>query len=80
MIVKFEVEYLAELGWPDTVEIGTRIARLGRSSIVFEQAIFQNGVCAAISSNVMVMIDVVTRKSAALRDDVALVFADLMVG
>jgi len=80
VIVKFEVEYLAELGWPGKVEIGTRIARLGRSSIVFEQAIFQKGVCAAISSNVMVMIDVVTRKSAALPDEVALVLADLMVG
>ena len=80
VIVKFEVEYLAELGWPGTVEIATRVARLGRSSIVCEQAIFQNGVCAAVSSNVMVMIDVDTRKSAALPDEVALVFGDLMVG
>tara|TARA_B110000305_G_scaffold145986_1_gene162173 strand:+ start:1006 stop:1437 length:432 start_codon:yes stop_codon:yes gene_type:complete len=79
VIVKFEVEYLAELGWPGTVEIGTRVARLGRSSIVCEQAIFQNGVCAAASTNVMVMIDVETRKSAALPDEVALVFGDLMV-
>lgn len=80
VIVKFEVEYLAELGWPGTVEIGTRVAMLGRSSIICEQAIFQNGVCAAVSSNVMVMIDVETRKSAALPDEVALVFGDLMVG
>ena len=80
VIVKFEVEYLAELGWPGTVEIGTRVARLGRSSIVCEQAIFQNGVCAAVSSNVMVMIDVETRKSAALPEEVALGFGDLMVG
>ena len=79
VIVKFEVEYLAELGWPGTVDIGTRVVRLGRSSIVCEQAIFQNGVCAAISSNVMVMIDVVTRKSAALQDEVAAVFTDLML-
>ena len=79
VIVKFEVEYLAELGWPGTVDIGTRVVRLGRSSIVCEQAIFQNGVCAAISSNVMVMIDVVTRKSAALPDEVAAVFTDLML-
>jgi acyl-CoA thioester hydrolase len=79
VIVKLEVEYLAELGWPGTVEIGTRVVRLGRSSIVCEQAIFQNGVCAAISSNVMVMIDVVTRKSAALPDEVAAVFTDLML-
>ncbi len=80
VIVKFEVEYLAELGWPGTVEIGTRVAKLGRSSIVCEQALFQNGVCAAVSSNVMVMIDALTRKSAALPDDVASVFTDLMVG
>ena len=79
VIVKFEVEYLAELGWPGTVEIGTRIARLGRSSIVFEQAIFQNGICAAVSTNVMVMIDVVTRKSAALPEDVAGALSHLRV-
>ena len=80
VIVKFEVEYLAELGWPGTVEIGTSIAKLGRSSIVFEQALFQNAVCVAISSNVMVMIDAATRKSAALTDDLAGAFADLVVG
>jgi len=80
VIVKFEVEYLAELGWPGTVEIGNSIAKLGRSSIVFEQALFQNAVCVAISSNVIVMIDAATRKSAALTDDLAGAFADLVVG
>ena len=29
VIVKFEVEYLAELAWPGTVEIGTRVAEVG---------------------------------------------------
>ena len=78
VIVKFEVEYLAELAWPGIVEIGTRVVKLGRSSIVCEQAIFQHGVCAALSTNVMVMIDAETRKSAPLPDHVASVFTDLM--
>ena len=78
VIVKIEMEYLAELTWPGRVGIGTRILRLGRSSITSEQAIFQNGRCAAVSTNVMVMIDEATRKSVLLPDSAAATFADLM--
>lgn len=79
VIVKIEIEFLAELKWPGTVDIGSRIKKIGRSSIVFEQAIFQGGKCASVSTSVIVMIDAVTRRSAALPEDVVGVFADLMV-
>lgn len=78
VIVKFEVEYLAELAWPGVVTVGTRAVRFGRSSITFEQAIFQNSACAAVSSNVIVRIDRLTRKSAPLPEDVVARFNDLV--
>lgn len=78
VIVKFEVEYLAELAWPGAVTIGTRAVKFGRSSITFEQAIFQNNACAAVSSNVMVRIDRLTRKSAPLPENVVASFNDLV--
>ncbi len=80
VVVKIEMEFLAELTWPGAVEIGSRIKKIGRSSIVFEQAIFQNGKCASVSTNVMVMIDAATRKSAALPETAVEAFADLVVG
>lgn len=79
VIVKMELEFLAELSWPGEVVIGTRIKKLGRSSIVSEQVIFQNEVCAARSTNVMVMIDAVTRQSAALPSEAHQALADLVV-
>lgn len=78
VIVKIEMEFLAELTWPGMVEIGSRIAKFGRSSIIFEQAIFQHGKCASVSTNVMVMIDAATRKSAPLPETVVEAFADLV--
>ena len=45
---------IARLNWPGEVGVGTRVARIGRSSMTLEQAIYQNGVCAATAENVIV--------------------------
>ncbi|MDA9664477.1 MAG: thioesterase family protein [Porticoccaceae bacterium] len=79
VIVKIAIEFLAELSWPGSVEIGSRVAKVGHSSIMFEQAIFQGDKCASVSTSVMVMIDKVTRKSAGLPEDVAERLADLII-
>lgn len=43
VIARLELDFRAELLWPGEVEIGSRIASIGRSSIRLEQAIFQGG-------------------------------------
>ncbi|MGR7995953.1 MULTISPECIES: acyl-CoA thioesterase [unclassified Xanthobacter] len=63
VIVRLELDFRAELMWPGEVEIGTRIATVGRSSIGLSQALFQNGVCAATAQTVLVLFD--TRARAA---------------
>jgi len=43
VLARIEIDFLKELRWPGTVEIGTGIAEIGRSSYVFSQAIFNDG-------------------------------------
>jgi len=61
--VRLEIDFLRELRWPGTVEIGTAVADIGRSSYRFAHAIFHEGGCAATGYTTMVLIDRETRRS-----------------
>lgn len=63
VIAKLEIDLRAELTWPGRVEIGTRIARIGNSSVALEQALFQGERCAATANTVIVLMNDETRKS-----------------
>jgi len=66
VIARLVVEFVGELQWPGTVDIGTRVARVGRSSVTLEQARFQDRRCCATGESVIVQVDDVTRSSTAL--------------
>ncbi|WP_417683797.1 acyl-CoA thioesterase [Roseibium sp.] len=68
VIARLELDYLAELTWPGSVEIGTRIAELGRSSVKIVQEIFQDGVAKAQAHSVLVQVNLTTRRSQALSE------------
>src|SRR5690242_6638288 len=38
VLARLVLDYRREMHWPGTVEIGTRVERIGRSSVVLEQA------------------------------------------
>jgi len=63
VLARIEIDFLKELHWPGTIEIGTAIAEIRRSSYVFSQVIFSNGDCAARARSTMVLIDRATRKA-----------------
>ena len=69
VLARIEIDFLKELRWPGTVEIGTAIAEIGKSSYVFAQAIFNEGACAARARSTMVLIDRATRKARPLPAD-----------
>jgi acyl-CoA thioester hydrolase len=56
-IARFVIDYRAELFWPGTVEIGTGVKTIGRSSFTFSQGLYQNGKCVAIAETVLVQVD-----------------------
>jgi acyl-CoA thioester hydrolase len=72
VIARLAIDYRSELFWPGRVEIGSAVKSVGRSSVIFTQALFQNGLCAATAESVVVQVDGKTRKSAPLRDETRL--------
>eukprot|EP01032_Pedospumella_encystans_P038587 gene38587-43723_t len=63
VLAKLDIDYIAEVLWPGTVEIGTRVTRVGRSSVTMQQAVFQAGRLCASAETVVVHFDQTTRKS-----------------
>lgn len=68
VIARLDLAFRRELRWPGRVEIGTRVASLGRSSVGLSQALFQDGACVATAQTTVVLIDTRTRKAAPLSE------------
>jgi len=57
VIVKLTVAFLAQAHYPGEVLIGTRVERVGRTSVTFGQGLFKDGICFATSEAIMVWVD-----------------------
>lgn len=68
LVVETGCRYHASLGFPDPVEVGLRVARLGTSSIRYELGVFGAGddLAAAEGFFVHVCVDAATRRPVAL--------------
>lgn len=62
-----QLDFHAEVNWPGDVDIGTRVEKIGRSSITFEQAVFQHEQLKAIGSTIIVQMNNTTQRSEPLR-------------
>jgi hypothetical protein len=63
VLARLILDYRREMRWPGAVEIGTRVERIGRSSITLAQALFQNDCCVATAQSVAVLIDARSRRA-----------------
>lgn len=63
VVARLEIDFLGELKWPGTVEIGTAVEEIGRSSYRFAHALFCKDVCVATGRTTMVLIDRDTRRA-----------------
>lgn len=57
MAVHLTVDYRSPLTFPGTVDIGTRVMRMGRRSMTIAAAVFDGNRCAATCECVMVTVD-----------------------
>jgi acyl-CoA thioester hydrolase len=62
-IVRLELDFRGELYYPGTIDIGTRVLAIGRSSFRLGQGIFASERCAATAECVMVLLDPKTHKA-----------------
>ena len=69
VLARLTIEFRAPLRFPGRVEVGTRPARIGRSSVVFTQGMFAGEVCAATAVAVAVLADRGTERSTPLPDE-----------
>jgi acyl-CoA thioester hydrolase len=67
VIARLVIDYLEELSYPGTVEIGSRVARLGTKSLTLAHGIFKDGGerCLATAECILVFFDVARRASVA---------------
>ena len=68
LVVETQCNYFAPLAFPQTVEAGLRVARLGRTSVRYEVALFAQGedLCAARGHFVHVYVDRLSRQPVSL--------------
>lgn len=66
VLVRIEVDYMREVRWPGTVDIGTGVAEFGRSSFKVAQALFRDGAVCAMARATLVCMDKDTRKATPL--------------
>jgi acyl-CoA thioester hydrolase len=79
VVARLEIDFLGELHWPGTVEIGTAVEEIGTRSYRFIAAVFHNGACAAIGRTTMVLIDRETRRSLPLPPELIARLKELML-
>ncbi len=75
VIARLILDFRAEMLWPGTVEIGTAVLGIGRSSFTLGQGIFKDGTCVATAETVLVLMDEATRRSTPLPEPVRDVLA-----
>ncbi|HEY0832387.1 MAG TPA: thioesterase family protein [Azospirillum sp.] len=80
VIARLELDFLGEMNWPGTVDVGTAVLSVGRSSFRLGQGIFSNGACAGTAETVIVLMDEETRRSAPLPDDLRARLESLRLG
>jgi acyl-CoA thioester hydrolase len=69
VMVRQEIDYLQELHWPATLDIGTAVETFGRSSFAVIQAVYSKDICAAVARATMVCIDLEKRRPVPLPED-----------
>jgi acyl-CoA thioester hydrolase len=57
VLARLEIDFRGELFWPGELVIGSRVAKIGRTSLTCDQAIFQHGTCRVLSRSTMVHIN-----------------------
>jgi acyl-CoA thioester hydrolase len=69
VLARYIIEYHRPLEFPGSVDVGTTITRIGRSSYTFGQAVFHGEECAATAEAVQVRVDPKTGRSMPLSDE-----------
>lgn len=66
VIVRLELDFVAEMTWPGDVRIETEVLRLGRRSFTLRQRLHSGGALCANAVTVLVVMDRATRRAVSI--------------
>jgi acyl-CoA thioester hydrolase len=69
VLARVEIDYRAELYWPASLDLGSAVVRVGRSSVTVIQGVFHGDRCVATGREVLVMVETATGRPAPLPDE-----------
>ena len=69
MLVNVDINYHGQLHFPCDIDIGTRLLKIGTSSVTTIQAMFDGTRCCATQRSVLVHVDRATDRAAAISTD-----------
>jgi acyl-CoA thioester hydrolase len=69
VLARVEIDYLAEVHWPASLDLGIAVVKLGRSSVTVIQGVFLGDRCVAKGREVMVMVETATGRSMPIPDE-----------
>lgn len=69
VIASLKLDFIKEIVWPGNVEIGTGVIKIGNSSIVLFQKLFQNNFCVAMAETVIVQVHNAQKGSSPLSEN-----------
>lgn len=80
-VVHSQCHYISPLAYPDAIEIGLRVEKLGNSSVTYQLGVFKmnEDKASAHGSFVHVFVDRSTNKSIAIPDDIRSAFESILV-
>ncbi len=70
VIARLDIQFRAQAHYPGTVAVGTRVLRIGNSSITLGQGLFTGERCIATTESVVVLVDPDTERGMTLPDEV----------
>ncbi len=81
MVAETGCRFYSEVAFPQALEVGMRVARLGASSVRWELALFREGTELASAEGLMVHVHVsrTTRRPAPIPDELRAAFAPVLV-
>jgi len=69
VLARVEIDYRAELHWPASLDLGSAVVRIGRSSVTVIQGVFHGDLCVATGREVLVMVETATGRPAPLPEE-----------
>lgn len=81
LVVETRCTYFASIAFPDEIEVGVRVAHLGRSSVRYDLGVFRKGEAQtrALGEFIHVYVERASQKSVPIPDNVRTVLAALAV-